>query len=55
MAKVKVKLTLFDEPHEVDEDELPSLRQQGLLVEEPAPAPAEATAVKATKTVKEAS
>lgn len=50
MPKVKVKLTLFPEPREVDEDEIPSLRAQGLLEEDPAPAPAaEPAAVKATK------
>lgn len=42
MPKVKVKLTLFEEPHEVDEDEIPVLRAQGLLVEEPAEAPVKA-------------
>lgn len=56
MPKVKVLLTLFPEPREVDEDEIPSLRAQGLLVEEPVPAPvAEAATVKATKTVKDGS
>lgn len=50
MPKVKVKLTLFPEPCEVDEDELPSLRQQGLLKEEPAAVPAaESTTVKTAK------
>lgn len=31
---VKVRLTLSEEPFEVHESELPSLRAQGLLVEE---------------------
>lgn len=56
MPKVKVKLTLLQEPIEVDEDELPSLRQQGLVEEEPAPAAApEPATVKAAKTMKETS
>jgi hypothetical protein len=32
MRKVRVNLTLFSYPVEVDEDELPALRSQGLLV-----------------------
>lgn len=44
MAKTSVRLTMFADPHEVDEDEIPNLRAQGLLIEdEPeAAAPAEA-------------
>ena len=38
MAKVMVKLKMFHEPHEVDEDEIPGLRAQGLLVEDGPPA-----------------
>lgn len=34
MAKVTVRLTMFPEPVEVDEEEIPGLRQQGLLVTE---------------------
>ena len=50
MAKVTVRLTLFQEPVEIDEDEVPSLRAQGLLIEDdgppaspgpPAPSPAD--------------
>jgi hypothetical protein len=41
MAKVKARVTMFAEPIEVDESELPSLRGQGLLIEdEPAAKPA---------------
>ena len=46
MAKIKVLLTLRpDEPWEVDEDEVPTLRAEGLLLkvldgdDEPEPAP----------------
>lgn len=39
MAKVHVRVTMFADPIEVDEDELPNLRHQGLLIEEPAPDP----------------
>lgn len=39
-----VKLTLFQEPIEVPDDEVPVLRAQGLLVEEPAETPTEAPA-----------
>lgn len=35
-----VKLTLFQEPVEVPEDEIPVLRAQGLVIDEPAEAPA---------------
>lgn len=45
----KVKLTLFQDPVEVPEDELPSLRQQGLVVEVIADASTDVTA-KAAKT-----
>ena len=38
MAKTKVRLTMFAEPVEVDIDEIPSLRAQGLLVEDGPPA-----------------
>jgi hypothetical protein len=44
VAKVTVRLTLFQEPVDIDEDEVPGLRAQGLLIEdEPsaAPSPAE--------------
>lgn len=41
MAKVRVLLTLSEEPFEVDEDEIPGLTSQGLYVshanEQPAP------------------
>ncbi|WP_161790134.1 hypothetical protein [Streptacidiphilus carbonis] len=37
-----VKVTLFQEPIEVPDDEVPVLRAQGLLVEEPAETPAKA-------------
>lgn len=38
MAKVMVKLKMFREPREVDEDEIPGLRAQGLLDEDEPPA-----------------
>lgn len=38
----KVKLTLFQDPVEVPEDEIPALRAQGLLVEDTAEVPAKA-------------
>lgn len=36
MAKVTVRVTMFADPIEVDEDEIPGLRMQGLLIEDPA-------------------
>lgn len=35
MAKVTVRVSTFAEPIEVEEDEIVSLRQQGLLIEDP--------------------
>lgn len=35
MAKKTVRLTLSEEPWEVDEDEIPGLAAQGLLAPEP--------------------
>lgn len=57
MPKVTVKLTMFEDPVEVDEEELPSLRQQGLLTEPTTPVPAapEAATIKASKPAKETS
>lgn len=45
MAMVKARLTIRpDEPFEVDEAELPHLRNEGLLIEdEPAKTPAKVT------------
>jgi len=40
LSKVLVHLTLFEDPVEVGEDELVNLRQQGLLVDIVAAAPA---------------
>lgn len=37
-----VRLTLFADPVEVPEDEIPVLRAQGLVVNEPAETPAKA-------------
>ena len=34
MAKVQVRVTMFADPIEVDEEEVPHLRSQGLLVED---------------------
>lgn len=34
MATVKVRVSMFPNPIEVDEAEIPGLRQQGLLVDE---------------------
>lgn len=48
-----VKLSIFQDPVEVPEDELPVLRAQGLLVEATSEAAPEPVIVKATKTVKE--
>ncbi len=39
MAKVKIKLTLREEPFEVDESELPGLRVQGLVAKGAKPVP----------------
>lgn len=57
MPKVTVKLTMFEDPVEVDEEELPSLRQQGLLSEPTTPVPAapETATTKASKPAKETS
>jgi hypothetical protein len=38
MAKTSVRVSMFREPIEVDEAEIPNLRTQGLLVEDEAPA-----------------
>lgn len=35
MDKVKVRVSMFDEPIEVDPDEVAGLRSQGILVEDP--------------------
>jgi hypothetical protein len=34
MAKTSVRVTMFADPIEVDEDEIPGLRAQGLLIED---------------------
>ena len=34
MAKTTVKVTMFADPIEVDEEEIPHLRSQGFLVED---------------------
>jgi len=39
VAKKNVRLTMFQHPVEVDEDEIPGLRAQGLLVEDEPAAP----------------
>jgi hypothetical protein len=45
MGKTTVRVTMFPDPVEVDEDEIPNLRHQGLLVEdEPKPADSAAPA-----------
>jgi hypothetical protein len=52
MAKVTVRLTMFADPYEVDETEIPNLRAQGLLIEdwpEPDPAGSKPPAKKPTK------
>ena len=38
----KVKLTIFPEPREIPDDEIPGLRSQGLIEDEPGPASAPA-------------
>lgn len=38
MAEVEVKLTIFQAPVLVDENEIPALRSQGLIEDEPAAA-----------------
>jgi len=48
--KVKVRLTLQPgEPWEVDEDEIPVLRHQGLLIEDEPPPPVKAPTAKPAK------
>lgn len=52
MAKVKVQLSIYPEGHlhQIDEDELPQLRADGLLVEDDEPkAPAKPAAKPAVK------
>lgn len=53
MPKTKVRVTMFADPIEVDPDEVPVLRAQGLLAEEapsePASAPRPAAAKAASK------
>jgi hypothetical protein len=44
-----VKLTLFQDPVEVPEDEIPVLRAQGLIVDEPAETPAKAVKAQTRK------
>ena len=39
MAKVRIKLTIRDEPYVVDEAELPGLRAQGFVAEGAQPVP----------------
>ncbi len=41
MAKTTVRVTMFADPIEVDEDEVGSLRSQGLLIEDEPSAPLE--------------
>jgi hypothetical protein len=38
MAKQKVRVTMFADPIEVEDHELPGLRSQGLLIEDENPA-----------------
>ena len=40
MAKAMVRVTMFPQPIEVDEDEIPGLKSQGLFVEMVEPAAA---------------
>lgn len=43
-GKVKVRVTMFADPIDVDPGEIPALRGQGLLVEDPDGRPVERTA-----------
>jgi hypothetical protein len=42
-GKVRVRVTMFDHPIDVDPGEIPALRGQGLLAEDPIPAATEGT------------